>query len=166
MRVDQSSAAQSATGLSFLNSSGTSLSNAAVDSEFAALLKGDDDPRQVMQDITKNGLSGMWKWQVKELEKKIAQDVLGEMHITSADLNSMQADQRAKVEKQVMKEVERRVKQLIGDSAAKQEAGATDPAQQAANAAAGNNAGAQTQGDGKKLTQWDVLSSAQELSPL
>ncbi|MBB6253499.1 hypothetical protein [Nitrospirillum iridis] len=91
---------------------GGSLSNAQTDSAFADMLKGDDDPQTMLKDMTTGGLQGYWSYQIKQMKQKIAEDTLQSKGLTTGDVANMPADQRADLERAIMREVEQKVRQM------------------------------------------------------
>ncbi|MEC4594196.1 MULTISPECIES: hypothetical protein [Nitrospirillum] len=88
------------------------LSVSQTDSAFADLLKGDDDPQTMLKDMTTGGYQGYWSYQIKQMKQKIAEDTLQSKGLTPQDVANMPADQRADLERQIMREVEQKVRQM------------------------------------------------------
>ncbi|WP_148293884.1 hypothetical protein [Azospirillum sp. B4] len=89
-----------------------SLSNAQTDSAFADLLKGDDDPQTMLKEMTTGGFQGYWAYQIKQMKQKIAEETMQSKGLTQQDLAGMPADQRADLERAIMREVEQKVRQM------------------------------------------------------
>ncbi|MDZ5646989.1 hypothetical protein [Nitrospirillum sp. BR 11828] len=84
-----------------------------TDSEFAALLQGGkDDPKATLAEITTGGVPGYWAWRLKELKAEIASRVMGQMGVTHQGLAAMSEDDRAEVERLIMREVARVVREM------------------------------------------------------
>ena len=79
---------------------------------FAKLMEG-SDPAAMLRDMTKDGVKSMWKWQLEQLKKKVADQVMKEMGVTPESLAKMDVKSRMGVEDKIMKEVERRVKEMV-----------------------------------------------------
>lgn len=92
-------------------SAGTS-DNKKTDDAFAELLAG-ETPEEMLHEMTKDGMYSLWSHQLKELKKKIAAEIMGGMGVSEASLKAMPADERAAIEKKIMEEVERRVKEMV-----------------------------------------------------
>ncbi|ASG21567.1 hypothetical protein [Nitrospirillum viridazoti] len=87
--------------------------NQKTDSDFATLLRGgDDDPKATLKDITSGGMPGYWAWRMKELKAEIAARVMGNMGVTRQGLSRMSEDDRAEVERLIMREVARVVREM------------------------------------------------------
>lgn len=93
--------------------------NQKTDGEFADLLKGGDDPKDMLAEITSGGFKGYWAWRVKEMKARIAQQVMGAMGVTREGLAQMSEDDRAEVERLIMREVARQVREMTSGQAAK-----------------------------------------------
>ncbi|MEA1677780.1 hypothetical protein [Nitrospirillum sp. BR 11163] len=120
----------------------SALSNAQTDSAFADLLKGDDDPQTMLKDMTSGGLQGYWSYQIKQMKQKIAEDTLQSKGLTQDDVAKMPADQRADLERQIMREVEQKVRQMTA-SGKDGKSGLEDAAQMAADGSGQNGFGSQ-----------------------
>ncbi|MEA1649845.1 hypothetical protein UAJ10_12570 [Nitrospirillum sp. BR 11164] len=90
----------------------SALSVSQTDSAFADLLKGDDDPQTMLKDMTTGGYQGYWSYQIKQMKQKIAEDTLQSKGLTAQDVSNLPADQRADLERQIMREVEQKVRQM------------------------------------------------------
>lgn len=94
------------------SSTSSNLSTAQTDSAFADMLKGDDDPQSILKDMTSGGMQGYWSYQIKQMKQKVAEDTLQSKGLTEADVANMPPDQRADLERTIMREVEQKVRQM------------------------------------------------------
>jgi hypothetical protein len=87
---------------------------ANIDQAFNELFEvNTDDPAEMLKKITENGIQSLWKWQVAQLKKRVAEQVMSEMNLTREQIAALPPEQRVEIEKKIMDEVEQRVKQLI-----------------------------------------------------
>ncbi|MDX1974728.1 MAG: hypothetical protein SFT92_03535 [Rickettsiales bacterium] len=94
--------------------SATGTKTQQTDNAFAALLEGTgDDPEAFLHKITSNGISGYWSWQIEQLRKKIAAEVMQENNVSQESLAKMDDAARTSLEQKIMDEVERRVKEMV-----------------------------------------------------
>lgn len=84
-----------------------------TDAAFAAMFKTSDDPKDMLAEIAGNGVEGMMKWKVKELQKQIAEKVLASKDVTLEEIAAMPPKQRVALEQQIMREVAEKLKQAI-----------------------------------------------------
>lgn len=87
-----------------------------VDKAFADMLNPAQEPEDMLQEITQDGASGLWKWQIKQLKAKIAAEMMGEMNLTPEALAAMPEAQRISIEQKIMQAVEQRVQEIIRES--------------------------------------------------
>lgn len=87
----------------------------SIDGSFAAMIGNlaEDDPAEMLKEITEDGIASMWKWQIKKLKEKVASEIMQEMSLTPEQIAAMPDAQRVSVEQKIMQEVERRVKEMI-----------------------------------------------------
>lgn len=93
-------------------SPGGGLSVSQTDSAFADMLKGEDDPQTLLKDMTSGGVQGYWAYQIKQMKQKIAEETVRSTGLNAQDIAAMPADQRADLERQIMREVEQKVRQM------------------------------------------------------
>jgi hypothetical protein len=88
-----------------------SLIDAQTDTAFSQLLDGadDTDPAKMLADITSGGMDAYWKWQIKEEEKKITEEVMKSLNLTKKQIDDMPANQRAQTEAAIIKTVQQRL---------------------------------------------------------
>jgi hypothetical protein len=100
-----------------LSKSQQSVYDANVDSEFNKLLAGtdDSDPEKILAAITNDGMGAYWKWQIKEMEKKITQEVMSEHKVTAQDIAKMPSAQRIELEAKIIKEVKHRLEMWMDE---------------------------------------------------
>lgn len=88
-----------------------SLIDAQIDTAFSQLLDGadDTDPARMLQDITSGGMDAYWKWQIRQEEKKITEEVMKSLNLTKKQIDDMPANQRAETEAAIIKTVQQRL---------------------------------------------------------
>jgi hypothetical protein len=95
---------------------------AQADAAFAGLFAGSNDsPEAMMKSLTSDGIDGYWKWQLQQLTAKITGEVMAEQGLTRDAVEKMPPEQRAALEDAIVKEVERRVKQIVAEDMKKKE---------------------------------------------
>ncbi len=104
-----------------VNSAAGAKNVAQTDAAFAELLEGGDDPKKILAEIMKDGMSGYWAWQIKEMKKKAAEKVMQGMGVTAESIAAMPPDQRADIERKIMQEVERMVREHVENEARKKQ---------------------------------------------
>lgn len=94
----------------------------STDSAFAAMLNGGDDSsaESMLADMTKNGINSFMAWRVKQMQEKIAGQVMGNMGLTPAKIAAMPATQRVAVEQLIMQQVAQQLKQQITEEMKRQ----------------------------------------------
>lgn len=85
-------------------------SDAAFERLFA-----EDDPRTMLADLTRDGVEGMLKWKVRELEKQIAAKALANRGITKEEIAALPADERIALQQQIMREVAEKLKEAMDE---------------------------------------------------
>lgn len=90
---------------------------------FASLISGQGDPAEMLKEITKDGMKGLWSWQMKQLKEKIAAEVMGEMNVTAESIAKMPENQRVGLEKKIMDEVQKRLEIAMTEQANKEKSG-------------------------------------------
>ena len=78
-------------------------------------------PEEILKAITENGITSLWQWQMEELKKKVAADIMAEMGITPEQLAAMPDTQRMSLEAKIMQEVERRIKDMVAENMRKKD---------------------------------------------
>ncbi|TWB38115.1 hypothetical protein [Nitrospirillum pindoramense] len=91
---------------------GGGLSVSQTDGAFANMLKGEDDPQTLLKDMTSGGVQGYWSYQIKQMKQKIAEETVQSKGLTAQGIAALPADQRADLERQIMREVEQKVRQM------------------------------------------------------
>jgi len=81
----------------------------------------EQSPEEILKAITENGITSMWQWQMEELKKKVAAEVMSEMGITPEQLAAMPETERMNLEAKIMEEVERRIKDMVAESMRKKD---------------------------------------------
>ncbi|MFD2263980.1 hypothetical protein ACFSM5_13845 [Lacibacterium aquatile] len=82
-------------------------------------LKG-ETPAEILHEITKDGLRGLMKWQLEELEEKITQEVLASHGLTPESLNALPPEQKMAMMDLIKKEVAERLKQAVDEQLKKE----------------------------------------------
>lgn len=95
----------------------------STDNAFAALLSGDEDAKSILGEITKDGITGMMKWKVKQLEKQLAQKEMQARNLTEEQIAAMDDKQRVAVENQIMKAVAEALKEAMNQQMQRQSKG-------------------------------------------
>ena len=83
----------------------------AVGQAFAELLGKEEDsgPGALLSEITRDGIAGYWAWQVEQLRRRIAGEVMDEMDVTEDKLRTLPPEERAQIQEKILREVERRL---------------------------------------------------------
>ncbi len=88
--------------------------------DFSAYLD-EQTPEEILEAITKNGVTSLWEWQMQELKKKVAAEVMAAMGITPEQLAAMPEGKRMDIEAKIMQEVERRIKDMMAENMRKKD---------------------------------------------
>lgn len=83
-------------------------------SDFAAYLT-EQTPEALLSSITEDGVRGLMKWKIEEMKRKITQEVMTSKNLTADDLEAMEPQERAAIEKLIMQEVQEQLKRAINE---------------------------------------------------
>ncbi|GGF17571.1 hypothetical protein GCM10011611_24290 [Aliidongia dinghuensis] len=83
------------------------------------------DPRSVIDEIAQGGAGGLLKYQEKQAEKKIEEQVLQSMGLKDGDLKNLSPDKLAQVEAAVAKALQQQIKNTMRNQAEQQATAST-----------------------------------------
>lgn len=83
-----------------------------VKDEFAYTLES-DDPADLIHEITQDGIAGLWKHQLEELKKKIAEQVMNAHGVTEDSLAAMAPEERQALQNLIEREIAEKLRQAI-----------------------------------------------------
>mgnify|MGYP000611975005 CR=1 FL=1 len=89
----------------------------SVESQFKEMLSG-GSPEDMLSEIT--SMSGYMKWQIKELTKKIAGEVMGSMGVTMDDINAMPVEQKTAIMQRIMDAVRQKLQTAMEEQMKKE----------------------------------------------
>lgn len=85
---------------------------ATIDGAFAELLKG-QTPEEMLHEAAGDGVEGLMKWKIRELQKKITEQVMGSKGLTAEEIAAMSPEKRITMEKQIMDEVQQKLMEAM-----------------------------------------------------
>ncbi len=92
-----------------------------IDKEFNEIFEDVKDSYDTLKEITSKGAEGYWSWQLKNLKKKIAEQIMGEMGVTKESLAKMPSEERIRQEKLVMDELKKRIEEIVRNEIKKEQ---------------------------------------------
>lgn len=103
------------------NSDPSTLETSNIDKRFAEMLADEQDAKDTLAELTKNGMKGYWSWKMKEMRKQIADKVVSEMNLTPEKIAAMDAKTRVETEQKILDIVEQRLKLAINEEMKRQQ---------------------------------------------
>ena len=91
-----------------------------TDAAFMRLFEDPADPKTMLREMTRDGVEGMMKWKVRELEKQTAEKALASRGLTLEDIAALPPKERIALEQQIMREVAEKLKEAMNEQMKRQ----------------------------------------------
>ncbi len=85
---------------------------AKIDQEFADLFK-EYTPEEILQEVAGDGVAGMWKFKIKQMQKQAAEKLMDEMGLTKEAVMELPLEKKVALQSKIIEEVQRRVQMMV-----------------------------------------------------
>lgn len=94
--------------------------NDQVQASFAEYLTVEDTPEDVLAKITKNGVQSLMEHKIDMLKKQLTEKAMAARGVTDDQLAAMPADERMKIMKSILDEVQQQLKMAMNEQMKKE----------------------------------------------